>query len=250
MESNDRFGSEKRPFMKGRRFFFVTCLAGCAGLLVRFGNDSVRSQPNLIPAPNLAQKSPQGLGLEAHDFAGARHGGKPTATPTPNSAGTRPSLDLEGQGAITPGPEPCSQSCPGTFTSSLTGRPFRRLSLNLDLSVDSTAGPDLCYLTTGFGQFGGTDNLSNGFDARFQGKFCTSAGFAYDMSGTLTISPMQPCQVPQTVIVGTLLVSGAVHTSGPMPPPSTNPIPLGGNSDAVVSLIGTTGQIAAPCPSP
>ncbi len=193
---------------------------------------------------------------------------KPTATPTatPAPGGTSSSsLELQGQGALVPsGSCFCADAsvlvgcfCPGTFTSSLTGPPFGQIDLNFDLSVDLspfTSGPN-CYRASGGGQFGATGNQNNGSTIGFTGEIC-AASYIYTMQGTLEIFPTQPCQMPQTVMVGTLSAYGAVHQSGPVPTSAPtpalaiNPIPSGSNSSALVSIIGTVGQVAAPCPSP
>ncbi len=185
---------------------------------------------------------------------------KPTATPTPEAV-SGSSLDLQGQGALIPESCACADAlsvivgcfCTGTFTSSLTGPPFGQIDLNFDLSVDPTpftSGPS-CYQASGGGELGPTGDQNIGFT----GELCAES-YMYSLQGTLEIFPTQACQVPQTVMVGTLAAFGAVHQTGPVPTaapspaPLANPIPSGANSSALVSIIGTVGQIAAPCPSP
>jgi hypothetical protein len=82
----------------------------------------------------------------------------------------------------------------------------------------------------------------------FDGEFC--AGFdTYSLRGILEISPADACQVPQVVTVGDLTAFGSVHPLGPSPTPTINPFPAGFNSSALISIIGTVGEIGAPCPS-
>jgi hypothetical protein len=167
----------------------------------------------------------------------------------------RPSLDLEGTGALVPTSPTCGGDglCPGSLTASLTGTPFRQLSLDLNVSVSETAGADSCYLTTGSASIvlGGNPSTVD-----FQGELCLPTFYTYALKGTLTSLPQQNCQsAPLNVLAGDLIAYGEVHTSGPIPTPipGGNPIPVnqpGGTAGAIVSLIGSTGQVPAPCPSP
>ena len=165
---------------------------------------------------------------------------------------TRPSLELEGTGALVPTSQTCDTnfSCPGNLTAALTGAPFRHLSLDMGMFVNETAGPDSCYVTTGSTELGSSSNPS---DVNFKGELCVDV-FTYVLRGTLSIIPHQSCQsAPLTVSAGELIAYGAVHTSGPVPPPGGNPIPVnqpGGEGGAIISVIGSTAKIPAPCPSP
>jgi hypothetical protein len=167
----------------------------------------------------------------------------------------RPSLDLEGSGALVPTSPTCSGDglCPGNLTASLTGTPFRQLSLDLNVSVSETAGPDSCYLTTGSASIVLGANPST---VDFRGELCLPTSYTYVLKGSLTSLPQQNCQTaPLNVLAGDLIAYGEVHTSGPIPTPipGGNPIPVnqpGAMAGAIVSLIGSTGQVPAPCPSP
>jgi hypothetical protein len=168
---------------------------------------------------------------------------------------TRPSLDLEGKGALVPTSPTCGPDglCPGTLTASLTGPPFQKLSLDMSVSVSQTASPDSCYLTTGSASITPNGNQSQ---VSFEGELCVTSFFTYVLRGTLHTIPENDCQsAPLMVSAGELIAYGAVHTSGPVPTPipGGNPIPVnqqGGNAGAIISIIGSTGQIPAPCPSP
>jgi hypothetical protein len=166
---------------------------------------------------------------------------------------TRPSLELEGTGALVPISPTCTDGfCPGNLTASLTGMP-QQLSLDMSVPVTETASPDSCFLTTGSASIVLAGNQSA---VNFQGELCIVDSFSYVLKGTLTSIPQQNCQTaPLTVFAGDLVAYGAVHTSGPIPTPvpGGNPIPVnqqGGHAGAIISLIGSTGQIPAPCPSP
>lgn len=145
--------------------------------------------------------------------------------------------------------------CPGNLTASLTGPPFGSLSLSMGVSVEQTAnqtvGPNSCYFTIGSASIGSIDNPS---DVSFEGELYVPSFFTYVLKGTLNIIPHQNCQsAPLMVSAGELIVFGAVHTIGAGPPPGGNPIPVnqqGGQGGAIVSVIGSTGQIPDPCPSP
>lgn len=165
----------------------------------------------------------------------------------------RPSLELEGTGALVPTSQSCSPDgiCPGTLTATLTGPPLRSASLNMSVGVNQTASPDSCYIANGTAELG---SITNSSDLNFTGELCVGgAGFTYVLKGTLTSIPHNNCQsVPLTVFAGELTVFGEAHTIGAVPP-GGNPIPLnqlGGHPGAIVSIIGATGQIPDPCPSP
>jgi len=178
----------------------------------------------------------------------------PSGPPSGSSNG--PSLEMEGTGALVPTSPTCGADglCPGNLTASLTGTPFGPLSLDMDVSVHQTAGPDSCYLTTGSASIGSGGNQS----LTFEGELCVTSFYTYLLRGTVNITPDNVCPStpPLMVSAGELIAYGAVHTSGPIPTPGPtpgNPIPInqpGGNTGAIISLIGSTGQIPAPCPSP
>lgn len=166
---------------------------------------------------------------------------------------TRPTLELEGTGALVPTSPTCTDGfCPGDLTASLTGEP-QRLSLDMSVSVSETASPDSCFLTTGSASIvlAGNQSVVN-----FHGELCVVDSFTYVLKGTLTSIPQQNCQTaPLTVFAGDFVAYGAVHTSGPIPTPvpGENPIPVnqqGGKAGAIISIVGSTGRVPAPCPSP
>jgi len=182
----------------------------------------------------------------------------PTGPSGPASGSSNgPSLEMEGTGALVPTSPTCGVDglCPGNLTASLTGTPFGPLSLDMDVHVHQTAGPDSCYLT------GGSASISSGGNpsqVTFEGELCVTSFFTYLLRGTVNIIPDNVCPStpPLMVSAGELIAYGAVHTSGPIPTPGPtpgNPIPVnqpGGNAGAIISIIGSTGQIPAPCPSP
>jgi hypothetical protein len=167
----------------------------------------------------------------------------------------RPSLELEGTGALVPTSATCGADglCPGNLTASLTGPPYGELSLDMSVLVSQTADADSCYHTTGSASIGS----SNPSQVTFEGKLCVTDAFKYVLKGTLNTIPENDCQsAPLMVSAGELIAYGTVHISGPTPTPgpmSGNPIPVnqqGGKAGAIISIIGSTGQIPAPCPSP
>lgn len=120
----------------------------------------------------------------------------------------------------------------------------------MNVSVNETANEttDLgsCYTTIGTTTVGSSDQVY------FEGKLCVVNEFMYVLKGTLSSVPLpEPnCQsAPVTVLAGELIVYGAANTSGPLPPPGSNPIPSG-DGGAIISIIGSVGQIPSPCPSP
>ena len=175
----------------------------------------------------------------------------------PGGSSNGPSLEMEGTGTLVPTSPTCGVDglCPGNLTASLNGTPFGPLSLDMDVSVHQTAGPDSCYLTTGSASIASGGNPSQ---VTFEGELCVTSFFTYLLRGTVNITPDNVCpSTPQLMVsAGELIAYGAVHTSGPIPTPGPtpgNPIPVnqpGGNAGAIISIIGSTGQIPAPCPSP
>jgi hypothetical protein len=133
----------------------------------------------------------------------------------------------------------------------------------MGVSVKQTASADSCYLTTGGAEIG---SINNTYIVDFEGELCLPTSFTYVLRGTVNIIPVNTCPVnnsayaPLMVSAGELIVYGGVHTSGPVPtatPGGTNPIPVslpagggGSGGGAIISIIGSTGQIPAPCPSP
>ncbi len=128
------------------------------------------------------------------------------------------------------------------------------------MSVSQTASADSCYLTTGGASIVSTNNTSI---LNFEGELCLPTYFTYLLKGTVNISPENTCPTnndaiePLMVSAGEFTAYGAVHTIGAVPPPGGNPIPVslpagggGSGAGAIVSVIGSTGQIPAPCPSP
>jgi hypothetical protein len=165
---------------------------------------------------------------------------------------TRPSLELEGKGALVPISSTCDANgtCLGTLTAALTGQPSAA-SLSMEVFLNDTPIPDSpfasppCYITNGSGTLGT-------FGVNFEGKLCLVDFFQYTLSGTLSrsIPSDKVCQTaPAMVLAGDLTVFGANSPSGPVPPPGFNPIPSGA-SGAIVNIIGSVGQIPDPCPSP
>ena len=119
----------------------------------------------------------------------------------------------------------------------------------MDVFANQTASADSCNLTTGSATIGPIDNP---LEVSFEGELCTPTFFTYVLRGTLSVMPQQTCQTaPWMVSSGELMAFGAVHTVGPTPLPEGNPIPPNQfSSSAIISIIGSTGQIPAPCPSP
>jgi hypothetical protein len=168
---------------------------------------------------------------------------------------THLSVELEGTGALVPGPFVCDANgtCLGVLTAALTGLPSAA-SLSLNVSLNDTPIPDSpfasppCYITNGSGTLGT-------FGVSFEGKLCVALdGFQYTLSGTLSrgIPENKVCQTaPAMVLAGELTAFGANSSSGPVAPPGSgfNPIPNGA-SGAIVNIVGSVGQIPDPCPSP
>jgi hypothetical protein len=139
-----------------------------------------------------------------------------------------PSLLLEGRGQIAPSsPECTGGTCAGTFTATLSGRPFGKTTLALNLSVDQTRDA-----FTGCNEVLGTGGINgNAYMVRLVGQLCTP-GVGYTLSGTVQI--YSPAATSSIAAVGTLLAFGGTN----IPP---NPIPSSGPS--LVSIIGASGTI-------
>jgi hypothetical protein len=140
-----------------------------------------------------------------------------------------PSLLLEGRGQIAPSsPECTGGTCAGTFTATLSGRPFGKTTLALNLSVDQTRDAfSGCNEVLGTGGING----GNAYMVRLVGQLCTP-GIGYTLSGTVQI--YSPAATSSIAAVGTLLAFGGTN----IPP---NPIPSSGPS--LVSIIGASGTI-------
>ena len=147
------------------------------------------------------------------------------ATPPPAPL---PSLLMGGTGQITPSTNQCvSATCTGTFTATLTGRPFGKIELTLNLSVDAAADA-----FTGCHQVTGVSGLTaNAYNVNLVGQLCTP-GIGYSLSGTVEI--YSAGAAIGTGAVGTLLAFGGTN----IPP---DPIPNSGPS--VVSIVGASGTI-------
>jgi hypothetical protein len=145
-----------------------------------------------------------------------------------------PSLLMEGTGYIRPSSPECTRNiCAGTFTATLSGRPFGQAHITLDLSVNQTGDQ-----FTGCKQLVGTGGINNdAYIAVLIGQLCvptmhTSSGVGYTLSGMVQI--YAPAAGSSTAAVGTLLAFGGTN----IPP---NPIPNSGPS--LVSLLGASGTI-------
>ena len=146
----------------------------------------------------------------------------PVATPI-----AMPSLLMEGRGEISPSANPCiGTSCTGTFTATLTGRPFGRADVTLQLTVNRVTDEFIgCNQTTGTGGING-----NAYIVNLVGQLC-APGVGYTLSGTMQI--YAPA-ASSTAAVGTLLAFGGTNIP-------SNPLPNSGPS--LVSLIGVSGNI-------
>lgn len=145
--------------------------------------------------------------------------------PTPVPA---PSLLLEGKGHITPSSSKCtSDGCAGKFTATLSGRPFGRAKLALNLWVNGTSDA-----FTGCNQLVGKGGINNdAYIITLVGQLC-EPGAGYMLSGTVQIYALAAAR--RTAAVGTLLAFGGIN----IPP---NPIPNSGPS--LVSILGASGTI-------
>ena len=147
----------------------------------------------------------------------------PMPTPVP-----MPSLLLEGRGQIAPSsPECTGNTCAGTFTATLSGRPFGKATLALNLSVNQTGNA-----FTGCNEVLGTGGInSDAYMVNLVGQLCTP-GIGYTLSGTVQI--YSPATTSSSAAVGTLLAFGGTN----IPP---DPVPSSGPS--LVSIIGASGMI-------
>jgi len=150
-------------------------------------------------------------------------GSIPIPTPVP-----MPSLLLEGRGQIAPSsPECTSNTCAGTFTATLSGRPFGKATLVLNLSVNQTRNA-----FTGCNEVLGTGGInSDAYMVNLVGQLCTP-GIGYTLSGTVQI--YSPATTSSSAAVGALLAFGGTN----IPP---DPVPSSGPS--LVSIIGASGTI-------
>jgi hypothetical protein len=146
-------------------------------------------------------------------------------TPTPVASLT---LLMEGTGQIAQSPNPCtSQSCSGTFTATMSGRPFGKADLTLNLSVNPTADA-----FTGCNQVTGAGGINhNAYTVNLIGQLC-APGVGYLLSGSVQI--FAPTAAVGTAASGTLVAFGGTN----IPP---NPVPNSGPS--LVSIIGASGKI-------
>lgn len=142
---------------------------------------------------------------------------------------TPPTLLLEGKGHIAPSlPECNGGTCTGSFTATLSGRPFSKANLALNLSVNA-AGDAF----TGCHQVLGSGGINNqAYTVTLVGQLCTP-GLGYTLSGTVQIYSVATSANPDAA-VGNLVAFGGTN----IPP---NPIPNSGPS--LVSIIGASGTI-------
>jgi len=145
--------------------------------------------------------------------------------PTP---AVTPTLLMEGKGQIAQSSNPCTgASCSGTFTATLSGRPFGKANLALNLSVNPTADP-----FTGCNQVTGTGGINNNaYTVNLIGQVC-SPGVGYLLSGSVQI-------YAQSAAIGTAASGTLVAFGGTNIPP--NPVPNSGPS--LVSIVGASGKI-------
>ena len=173
---------------------------------------------------------------------------------------------MEGQGSlIATGLCSTNGFCPGMFTATVSGPPLGAA----DVTFDVTVGPNAvfagrisgrvninalasCFPATGSGTMNGGE-----LTLVFTGTLCAVAnGTTYSLRGGVQIYTTNQCPTSNqwTAISGTLDAFGEVHTAGPTPVPPPTPIPVNpmpaGVNHAIVSLIGSAGQLPAPCPSP
>jgi len=139
-----------------------------------------------------------------------------------------PTLLMEGKGQIAQSSNPCtSKSCSGTFTATLSGRPFGKADLTLNLSVNPTADA-----FTGCNQVTGTGGINvNAYTVNLVGQVC-APGVGYILSGSIQI--YAPTAASSTAAIGTLIAFGGTN----IPP---DPVPNSGPS--LVSIIGASGKI-------
>lgn len=170
----------------------------------------------------------------------------PPGPPGPPGPSGGLNLELEGTGSLIPSAAACSMAgtCSGTLTATLDSQ-----SLSLNLVINETpvsnapAGSPPCFVGAGTGTLDTTA-------ITFHGQLCVD-GFQYILSGTISsdLGPSDICQPsPVMALEGGLSLFGAVSASGPTLL-GGNPIPSGAGG-AIVSIVGSMGQIPSPCPSP
>jgi hypothetical protein len=152
----------------------------------------------------------------------------PASSTMVSTSVSAPSLLLEGKGHITPSSPECSGGTRiGTFTATLSGRPFGQANLALSLSVNQTSDS-----FSGCNQLVGKGGINNDtYIVNFVGQLCTP-GVGYTLSGTMQI--FAPTATSSTAAVGTLVAFGGTN----IPP---DPIPNSGPS--LVSILGASGSI-------
>ena len=152
----------------------------------------------------------------------------PSGSTTMSTPVPAPSLLMEGTGYITPSSPECTINiCAGTFTATLSGRPFGQADLTLNLSINRTGGQ-----FTGCKQLVGRGGINNdAYIVALIGQLCTP-GVGYTLSGTVQI--YAPAAASSTAAVGTFLAFGGTNIS-------PNPIPNSGPS--LVSILGASGKI-------
>ena len=167
---------------------------------------------------SLAQSPPEASSVEGR-FTSDK--------PTPASVAT-PTLLMEGKGQIAQSSNPCtSRSCSGTFTAKLSGRPFAKADLTLNLSVNPTADA-----FTGCNQVTGTGGINNNaYAVNLIGQLC-APGVGYILSGNVEI--YAHTAVSGIAASGTLIAFGGTN----IPP---DPVPNSGPS--LVSIVGASGKI-------
>lgn len=113
------------------------------------------------------------------------------------------------------------------FTAKLSGRPFGKADLALNLAVNLTADP-----FTGCSQVTGTGGINNNaYRVNLIGQLC-APGIGYLLSGSVQIYAAGAAI--STAAAGTIVAFGGTNT-----PP--DPIPSSGPS--VVSIVGASGKI-------
>ena len=168
-------------------------------------------------ASSLAQSSQQASGAERSSFS-------VNPTPTPIAS---PTLLMEGVGQIAPSTTPCtSTSCSGTFTATLSGRPFGKANFILNLSVNPTADA-----FTGCNEVIGTGGINN--NVNLVGQLCAPGveGVGYVLSGSVQIFSTA---ANGTAASGTLVAFGGTNVP-------SNPVPR--SAQDLVSIIGASGKI-------
>jgi hypothetical protein len=172
-----------------------------------------------------------GLGLLISSYASFAQSAYSLAASS-SSAAPAPSLLLEGRGQIAPSSPGCTgESYAGTFTATLSGRPYGEAHLALNLSVNAARNA-----FTGCHQVVGTGGInSDAYIVTLVGHLCTpsgAAGVGYTLAGTVEIYSQAAAST--NAAVGALLAFGGTN----IPP---NPVPNSGPS--LVSIIGASGTI-------